>query len=62
MNVKRRHIRSVIISLFIVLISFWNFYRSGETDCVKVVQIVSLLVCGMAIGILLKSLVGWIRD
>lgn len=58
---KTKYIRSIIISLVIVLLSFYNFYRSGGTDCIKAVQIVSLLVCGMAIGIFVKNLVAWIR-
>jgi ABC-type Fe3+-siderophore transport system permease subunit len=59
---RRNPLRSVIISLVIILISFFNFYRGGGTETIKTVQIVSLLVCGMAIGIFIKSLVEYFRD
>ena len=59
---RRNRIRSVVISLAIILLSIFNFYRLGETDCVKAIQIISLLVCGMAIGIFLKSLVGIFKE
>ena len=59
---RRKHVRSIIISLVIIIISFSNFYRAGGTETIRAVQIVSLLVCGMAIGILLKSVVEYFRE
>jgi hypothetical protein len=46
----------------IIILSFYNFYKTGGTENVKAVQIVSLLVCGMAIGIFVKSLVEFFRE
>ncbi len=59
---RRSPVRSIIISLVIIIISFYNFYRGGDTETIKTVQIVSLLVCGMAIGIFIKSLIEFFRD
>ncbi|HZW65753.1 MAG TPA: hypothetical protein VFF23_08710 [Hanamia sp.] len=54
--------RSIIISLVIIILSFYNFYREEGSQNIRAVQIVSLLVCGMAIGIFLKSVVEFFRD
>lgn len=59
---RRNRIRPIIISLVIIILSFYNFYKTGGTENVKAVQIVSLLVCGMAIGIFVKSLVEFFRE
>ena len=54
--------RPIIISLVIIILSFYNFYREDGSQNIRAVQIVSLLVCGMAIGIFLKSMVEFFRD
>ena len=54
--------RPIIISLVIIILSFYNFYREEGSQNIRAVQIVSLLVCGMAIGIFLKSMVEFFRD
>jgi hypothetical protein len=54
--------RPIIISLVIIVLSFYNFYREEGSQNIRAVQIVSLLVCGMAIGIFLKSTVEFFRD
>lgn len=59
---RRNPIRSIIISLVIIILSFYNFYRGGGSETIRTVQIVSLLVCGMAIGIFVKSVVEYFRD
>lgn len=60
-SMRKSPVRSIIISLVIIIISFYNFYRVGGTETIKSVQIVSLLVCGMAIGIFIKSGVEFFR-
>jgi hypothetical protein len=60
--VKRNRFRSIIISFVIIILSASNFYKAGGTESIKAVQIVSLLVCGMAIGIFVKSLVEFLRE
>jgi len=59
---RKSRIRPIIISLVIIVLSFYNFYRAGGAETIKTVQIISLLVCGMAIGIFIKSLVDYFRD
>jgi ABC-type Fe3+-siderophore transport system permease subunit len=59
---RRSPVRSIIIPLVIIIISFYNFYRGGGAETIKIVQVVSLLVCGMAIGIFIKSLIEFFRD
>ena len=54
--------RPIIISLVIIILSFYNFYREEGSQNIRAVQIVSLLVCGMAIEIFLKSAVEFFRD
>ena len=54
--------RPIIISLVIIILSFYNFYREEGSQNIRAVQIVSLLVCGMAIGIFLKRVVEFFRD
>jgi ABC-type Fe3+-siderophore transport system permease subunit len=54
--------RPIIMSLVIIVLSFYNFYREEGSQNIRAVQIVSLLVCGMAIGIFLKSVVEFFRD
>jgi uncharacterized membrane protein (DUF106 family) len=59
---RKNSARPIIVSLVIIILSFYNFYRGGGTETIRTVQIVSLLVCGMAIGIFIKSLVEYFRD
>lgn len=59
---KRKRIRSIIISFVIIILSASNFYKAGGTETIKAVQIISLLVCGMAIGIFLMNLFGYFRE
>lgn len=59
---KRNRLRPIIISLVIIILSASNFYKAGGTETIKAVQIVSLLVCGMAIGIFLKNLIEFIKE
>jgi hypothetical protein len=53
---RRTRIRSIIISLVIIILSASNFYKAGGTENIKAVQIVSLLICGMTISIFLMNL------
>lgn len=59
---RKNRYRPIIISLVIIILSFYNFYRAGGTETIKTVQIISLLVCGMAIGIFIKSLVEYFSN
>ncbi|MEO9022421.1 MAG: hypothetical protein ABI237_09200 [Ginsengibacter sp.] len=59
---KRSNIRAMFISFFIIILSFFNFERLGGSECIRAIHVVTLLVCGMAIGIFLKSLIGFLGE
>lgn len=50
------------LSFFILIISFWNFQRIQGCDCIRTIHIVTLLMCGVAIGVFITSLFLWIRE
>lgn len=58
---KRVYIRGMAISAFVIIISFFNFERLTGSDCIRAIHVVTLLVCGMAIGIFLMNLFRWFR-
>ncbi len=53
---RRVYLRGMAISLFVIIISFFNFERLADSDCIRAIHVVTLLVCGMAIGIFLMNL------
>lgn len=53
--------RSMLIALFIIAISFWNFSRLTSSECIRAIHIVTLLTAGAGIGILLVNFFIWIR-
>lgn len=58
---QNRFVRGMIISLFIIGLSAFNFINiEGHADF-RAIHIVTLLVCGMGIGILLVNFIGWLR-
>lgn len=50
------------ISIFIIAISFFNFTSLDGIENVKAIHVITLLVCGMGIGVFLTSLFGWLRE
>ena len=57
----RSNQRGMAISLFIIIISIFNFERLTDSDCIRTIHVATLLVCGMAIGIFLMNFFGWLR-
>ncbi|MEO6814558.1 MAG: hypothetical protein ABI172_11550 [Ginsengibacter sp.] len=55
---RRKYFRSMAISLFIIAISVINFARLPNSGCIRAIHVVTLLVCGMAIGIFMTNLFG----
>jgi hypothetical protein len=53
---RRKYTRAIIISFFVIAISFFNFSRLSNSECIRAIHVVTLLVCGMAIGIFLNNL------
>ena len=50
---------SMILALFIVALSFWNFSRIQGCDCIRTIHIVTLLAAGIGIGVFITSLKTW---
>lgn len=49
------------ISFFVIIISFFNFERLSGSDCIRAIHVVTLLVCGMAIGVFLSNLFAFFK-
>ncbi len=52
---KRGPIRGLTIGLFVALMSFGNYTRLTGGDCIRAIHIVTLVVCGMGLGVALLS-------
>jgi hypothetical protein len=52
---RRSHSRAMMISLFVIIISVFNFERLSNSDCIRAIHLVTLLVIGAAIGIFLSN-------
>lgn len=58
---RRSPARNLGIGLFIAILSFFNYTRVEGCDCIRTIHVVTLLVCGMGLGLILVSLVTLIR-
>lgn len=59
---RKQYIRAMAISVFVMSITLLNFTKEAGCDCIKAIQIVNLLACGMGIGIFLTNLVALIKS
>ena len=59
---NKNNLRAIAISIFIIAITFFNFTRLKNSDCIRAIHIVNLLACGMAIGVFLTNLIGYVRN
>jgi hypothetical protein len=48
------------ISFFVIAISFFNFINLKGSECIRAIHVVTLLVCGVGIGVFLMNLFGLI--
>jgi hypothetical protein len=62
MGNKKRFLRAMAISFFVLAISFYNFSRLTGSECIRAIHVVTLLVCGMAIGLFVSSLFAMLRN
>ncbi|MEO6838350.1 MAG: hypothetical protein ABI261_04195 [Ginsengibacter sp.] len=53
---RRSNTRAMAISFFVIVISVFNFERLTGSECIRAIHIVTLLVCGMGIGVFLMNL------
>ncbi|MEO8719601.1 MAG: hypothetical protein ABI297_06805 [Ginsengibacter sp.] len=58
---RKDHGRAMVITSFIIIISFFNFERLAECACIRTIHVVTLLVCGIAIGIFLSNLFAFLK-
>jgi hypothetical protein len=58
---QRSPLRGMIISLFVIALSFWNFSRSEGSETVKTLQIITLLTAGAAIGVFIICFIMWLK-
>lgn len=59
---KAKHTRAMVISLFIIAISFFNFSNISGGECIRPIHIVTLLVCGIGIGIFILNFFAWLAQ
>ena len=55
---RRKHTRAMALSFFVIAISFFNFTNLKGSECIRAIHVVTLLVCGMAIGVFITNLLG----
>ena len=58
---KNRHLRAMALSFFVLALSFFNFSRLAGSECIRAIHVVTLLVCGMAIGVFISNLFGLLK-
>ena len=59
---QKSPLRGIAISVFVIVLMFWNFSRIQGGDCIRAIHIVTLLVCGAAIGVLLMNLIMLLKN
>ena len=59
---KRTPKRAAVIAVFIIAITIFNFSRIPNSDCVRPIHIVTLIALGLALGVLLTSIMLMIRS
>jgi hypothetical protein len=58
---RSKYTRAMAISFFVIAISFFNFINLKGSECIRAIHVVTLLVCGVGIGVFLMNLFGLIR-
>jgi hypothetical protein len=59
---RKKHIRGIAISFFVIAISFFNFNNLKDSGCIRAIHVVTLLVCGMGIALLLSNAIALISN
>jgi high-affinity K+ transport system ATPase subunit B len=62
MSNRKQHLRGMAISFFVIAISFFNFMRLAGSECIRAIHVVTLLVCGIAIGVFISNLFVMLRN
>ena len=59
---RKQHIRVMAISLFVIVITLFNFSKLTGSDCIRAIHVVNLLICGMGIGLFLTNAIAFVRN
>lgn len=59
---NKNNLRAIAISFFVLIISYYNFTHLTNSDCIRAIHVVTLLVCGMAIGVFLANMFALLRN
>jgi hypothetical protein len=59
---RKQHIRVMAISLFVIVITLFNFSKLTGSDCIRAIHVVNLLICGMGIGLFLTNAIALLRN
>ena len=59
---RKQHIRVMAISLFVIVITLFNFSKLTGSDCIRAIHVVNLLACGMGIGVFLTNLIALLKN
>ena len=57
---QKNHRRGIAISILVIAISILNFTNLDGSECIRPIHIITLLVCGMGIGVLIVNLFGYL--
>ena len=58
---RRSPQKGILICLFVIALSLWNFSRLTGSECIRTIHIVTLLTAGAGIGVLIVNLFMLIR-
>jgi hypothetical protein len=58
---RRKHVRAITVSIFVIVITTFNFLNLSGNECIRAIHVINLLVCGLGIGLLLENLIGLLR-
>ena len=61
-RIKNRYIRGMVVSLMVIAISAFNFMNLDGKENFRSIHVLTLLICGMGIGVLLTNFLGWIKS
>lgn len=61
-GIKDRYLRGMFISVMVIAISAFNFMSLEGKENFRSIHILTLLICGMGIGVLLTNFLSWIKS
>lgn len=59
---KKRNLRAIVISLFVLCISFWNYNNLSGKESIRLIHELSLLVMGFAGGVFFVNFLALFRS